>query len=70
MGRRARPSRSPDQMEDAMKALTILVTALGLALWPAAALASCTTTTVVADGQVRVCTVCVYPGGQTTVTCL
>ena len=53
-----------------MKALTILVTALGLALWPAAALASCTTTTVVADGQVRVCTVCVYPGGQTTVTCL
>lgn len=53
-----------------MKALVILLTLLALALWPAAALASCTTTTIVTNGEIRVCTVCTYPGGGTTVTCL
>lgn len=57
-------------MEATMKALVILLTLLALALWPAAALASCTTTTIVTNGEIRVCTVCTYPGGGTTVTCL
>lgn len=52
-----------------MKSLTILLTALGLALWPAMALASCSTTTVILDGQIRVCTVCSYPGGTSTISC-
>lgn len=53
-----------------MKTLMILPTALMLALWPVTALASCTTTTIIMDGQVRVCTVCYYPGGTSTMTCL
>ena len=57
-------------MEVPMKRVMIALTLLALALWPAAALASCTTTTIVANGEVRVCTICRYPGGQTTVTCL
>lgn len=53
-----------------MKALTILLTALGLALWPATALAACTITNIIVDGQVRVCTTCCYAGGTCTVSCL
>ena len=52
-----------------MKPLMIVLTLLALALWPTTALASCTTTTVILDGQIRVCTVCSYPGGTSTVSC-
>ena len=51
-----------------MKKLNKLMVGIGLAAVSAVVYASCTTTTVISDGTVKICTTCCY-GNQCQTTC-
>ena len=53
-----------------MKYCMLILVVVGVCMLPYTAFAGCQMITITENGQMKMCTVCYLPGGNTTITCM